>query len=138
LESYRLRAAPVRGLTAKESSMITSSMSRRLRGSTSALAACLLGAVAGTAGAAGVASDADVRTMRVTYSDLDLATAQGSRALYARIESAAREVCAADDQRNLAAVAAARACTAQAVAQAVSTVHSPMLAAAYAAHRLRG
>jgi UrcA family protein len=116
--------------------MITSSMSRRLRGSTIALAACLLGAVAGTAGAAGVASDADVRTMRVTYGDLNLATEQGSRALYARIESAARQVCAPDDERNLEAVAAARACKARAIAQAVNAVHSPMLAATFAA-RLR-
>jgi UrcA family protein len=118
--------------------MNTSLMSRPLRGATLALAACLLGAVAGTAGAAGVASDADARMLRVTYNDLDLATEQGSRALYARIESAARQVCAPEDQRNLAAVAAARSCKAQAVAQAVSTVHSPVLAAVYAANRPRG
>jgi UrcA family protein len=118
--------------------MIISSTSRRLRASTITLAACLLGAVAGTASAAGVASDADVRTMRVTYSDLNLATEQGSRVLYARIEAAARQVCAPDDQRNLAAVAAARACKAQAVAQAVNTVHNPTLAAVYAADRSRG
>jgi UrcA family protein len=119
--------------------MITSSMSRPVRGGMVALAACLLGAAAGTALATGAPDDsAGGRTLRVAYGDLNLATEQGSRALYARIESAARQVCAPDDQRNLEAVAAARACRARAIAQAVSDVHSPVLAAAYAAQRARG
>jgi UrcA family protein len=118
--------------------MITSSMSRQVRGGTIALAACLLSVAAGTAAAASAADDsAGVRTMRVAYGDLNLATEQGSRALYARIEAAARQVCAPDDPRNLEAFAAARACKARAIARAVNDVHSPMLAAAYAAHRVR-
>ncbi|HXO63671.1 MAG TPA: UrcA family protein [Steroidobacteraceae bacterium] len=111
--------------------MITSLMSQRMRAGTVALAACLLGAAAGTASAATSTADdsADVRTMRVSYGDLNLATEQGSRALHTRLESAARAVCAPEDGRNLAEVAAARACEARAIAQAVKDVHSPMLAA---------
>lgn len=119
--------------------MSTLSMSRRLRAGTLVFAACLLGAATGAAAAATAAGDsAQVRTTRVAYGDLNLATAEGSRALYARIESAARQVCGPYDARNLAEVAAARACQARAVAQAVSDVHSPMLAATYAARRSHG
>lgn len=121
--------------------MITLSMRRRLRAGTLVFAACLLGAATGAAAAATAAAAGDsaqVRTTRVAYGDLNLATAEGSRALYARIESAARQVCGPYDARNLAEVAAARACQARAVAQAVSDVHSPMLAATYAARRSHG
>ncbi|MFZ1097938.1 MAG: UrcA family protein [Steroidobacteraceae bacterium] len=108
--------------------MTTSLTSQRMRAGTVALAACLLGAAAGIASAA-ASTAADVRTMRVSYGDLNLATEQGSRALYTRLESAARAVCEPEDGRNLAEVAAARACEARAIAQAVKDVHSPMLAA---------
>ena len=102
-----------------------------------ALAACLIGA----AGSALAASPADAApTVRVAYSDLNLASDQGNRTLYARISAAAHQVCFADrpDMRDLARYAEARSCAAQAVARAVQAVHSQGLAAIYNAHSPRG
>ena len=64
-----------------------------------------------------------------SYRDLNLATPEGASALYARINHAARTVCAAGDIRDLGALAASKACQREAVAQAVHAVHSPQLAA---------
>jgi UrcA family protein len=82
------------------------------------------------------AADADSPALKIRYSDLNLSTEQGSLALYGRIVQAARLVCAVDDIRDLRAVAAARACREQAIAQAVRDVNSPMLASVHA-ERLR-
>jgi len=60
--------------------------------------------------------------------DLDLATTQGSTALYGRISEAAHKVCAASDIRDLKALAATYACERDAVSQAVREVHSTPLA----------
>ncbi|HEY2807250.1 MAG TPA: UrcA family protein [Steroidobacteraceae bacterium] len=65
----------------------------------------------------------------VSYRDLNLATAEGAHALYARITHAARSVCSAGDIRDLGAVAASQVCQREAIAQAVGTVHSSQLAA---------
>jgi UrcA family protein len=101
-----------------------------------ALAACgaLSLAPAARAGTVGGAAP----TVTVRYDDLKLGTEQGSLALYARIERAARQVCAVEDIRDLRAVAAAQDCRAQAIAQAVHDVHSPALAALYAARQRHG
>ncbi|HYL02471.1 MAG TPA: UrcA family protein [Steroidobacteraceae bacterium] len=69
----------------------------------------------------------------VSYHDLNIATDAGSQVLYARIVSAARQVCAPEDIRDLRAAAAAAGCRARAVAQAVQAVNSPALAAVHAA-----
>jgi UrcA family protein len=87
---------------------------------------------------AGVANAEDARTVRVSYSDLNVSTQQGSKTLYARIVAAANEVCQVEDIRDLQAVAAARSCRAQAIAQAVREVGSPTLAALYSAHESHG
>lgn len=97
---------------------------------TAALAACLA--------LAGVANAENARTVRVSYSDLSLSTPQGSRALYSRIVAAANEVCRVDDIRDLQAMAAARSCRAEAIAQAVHEVGSPALAALYASQVRHG
>jgi UrcA family protein len=101
------------------------------------LTACL------TAGAAGVAvagsSAGNIPAVTVTYGDLNLDSAQGSAALYARIAAAARTVCATpEDIRDLGALATARTCERQAVARAVRLVNSPRLAAVYDAHLRHG
>jgi UrcA family protein len=98
------------------------------------LAVCLLAGAA--AGAYAGTPDADSASVKVAYSDTDLATEQGSSALYARIVAAARQVCGARevDGRDLAAMASARACQQQAIANAVQAVHSTKLAAVYDAH----
>jgi UrcA family protein len=99
------------------------------------LAACVAVSAAGSARAAAVS---DVPTIKVRYADLNLATEQGSLALYDRIVAAAQQVCAPEDIRNLQAVAAARSCRQQAIALAVRDVHSPMLASLYAAEQRHG
>ena len=112
----------------------TLTISERLRAATTvaAVAACL------ALGAASNAHAANEPTLRVSYGDLNLATGQGSRALYGRIVDAARAVCVADDIRDLSAVAAARACRQQAIARAVRQVHNPMLASVYEAQLRHG
>ena len=100
----------------------------------SVLGACLIAALSGAAYAAspGTAS----ASMRVSYADLDLSSEQGNKKLYARIVSAARQVCAADevDMRDLQAFANEQACEREAIGGAVQQVHSPKLAAVYSAH----
>ena len=71
---------------------------------------------------------ADTPAITVSYHDLDLATTQGSTALYGRISEAARKVCAVSDIRDLKALAATSACEREAVSQAVREVHSTPLA----------
>jgi len=100
------------------------------------LAACLAVGATGAAHAATDAADAPALTVR--YADLNLDTQQGSLALYGRIVAAAQQVCAAEDIRDLHAVAAARLCREQAIARAVRDVHSPMLASLYAERTRQG
>jgi UrcA family protein len=113
----------------------TSRISDLLRAS-AALTACLMIGAAATAHAAAL-PDA-TPSVRVNYRSADLATGQGTLALYGRIVSAARKVCAVSDIRNLAEVSLGRACEAQAVARAVRDVNSPRLAALYSAQLRRG
>ncbi|HXZ60145.1 MAG TPA: UrcA family protein [Steroidobacteraceae bacterium] len=112
----------------------TLNLGARLR-TAAALAVLAAGTALGAVGSAHAAT-ADAPALRVRYSDLNLSTEQGSLALYGRIVDAARQVCAVDDIRDLQAVAAAKACREQAIAQAVRDVNSPMLASVYA-ERLR-
>ena len=113
----------------------TSSIGDLLRAS-AALTACVIIGATATAHAAAAADAAS--SVQVNYRDLNLATEQGTQALYGRIVSAARKVCAPSDIRVLVEVAAARACEAQAVAHAVRAVNNPRLAATYSAHRRQG
>jgi UrcA family protein len=115
----------------------TSRIAGRLRAATTfaALAACL---AAGSVVTARAALPEQASSVTVDYRDLNLATQQGSRELYARITSAARQVCGQADPRNLEALATAHACKARAIAQAVRDVNSPNLAAMFAASVKRG
>jgi UrcA family protein len=98
-----------------------------------ALRAC--GAVLALALIAGAAQAAtpsyETATVKVSYGDLNLASAEGSKALYSRIVSAARAVCYAYDVdgRDLHAVAIERSCEERAISRAVQDVHSTQLAA---------
>ena len=113
----------------------TLNVAARLRSATAfaVLAACVAVGAAGSAHAA-TAADAPP-SLKVRYSDLNLATQAGSQELFSRIEHAAHAVCAPADIRDLQAVAAASACRAQAIEKAVRDVNSPQLAAVYAAHQ---
>jgi UrcA family protein len=94
-----------------------------------ALTVGLMAAAAGESKAATPATPA--RSVTVAYGDLNLNSTQGTDALYARIVSAARQVCGAGevDIRNLRSLAAERSCESNAIEQAVQAVHSPGLAA---------
>jgi|SRR5450759_1002793 UrcA family protein len=100
------------------------------------LVGCLLPIGANLANAAPVS--ADVPSMKVSYSALDLATDEGARNLYGRIVKAARAVCPDADVRDLSAFAFARTCQAEAIARAVRDVPSPRLAALYSARTNHG
>jgi UrcA family protein len=91
-------------------------------------------------GIASAASSTDARSMKVNYSDLNLASDAGTQTLYSRIASAARSVCGTHDvdNRDLRGLASARQCESNAIANAVSAVHSERLAALYSARVARG
>ena len=63
----------------------------------------------------------------VNFADLDLSHGAGVAALYARIRTAAREVCGQPDTRQLQAYMSSRRCTEQAVARAVHDANAPRL-----------
>ncbi|HVW67563.1 MAG TPA: UrcA family protein [Steroidobacteraceae bacterium] len=99
------------------------------------LAVCLL---TGSLGVAHAASWDEVPSRKVSYSDLDLSTAAGTRALYSRITAAARMVCPEENNADLAGVVRARTCRREAIERAVASVNSPQLAALAATHAHRG
>jgi UrcA family protein len=103
---------------------------RRTRAHAVMFVGCILAAAANLTQAAAPA--ADVPSVTVNYADLNLSTDEGTNRLYSRIASAARAVCEREGSRDLATFAASRACESAALARAVSDVHSPRLAAAYA------
>lgn len=100
-----------------------------------ALAACGALTAAALLASPAVASagqpDADVPQTTLYYSVHDLATDQGTRALYRRIESAARKVCPAYDSQDLEGFAASRDCQRQAVARAIHQIGNGRLAAVH-------
>lgn len=61
---------------------------------------------------------AQAASLAVGYADLDLSSAEGHAMLNARIDRAARRVCAAEDPRNVRQLAAAGACYRVALASA--------------------
>ena len=101
-----------------------------------ALSACLV-MIPALSHAATPAADAAAVTVR--YADLNLGTAAGNNALYARLVSAARKVCGeTGDIRALGQLAATQACQRAAIANAVQSVHSSQLAAVYAKRQGQG
>jgi UrcA family protein len=86
---------------------------------------------------AAVAPPDEVPSRRVTYADLDLTRNAGVAVLYARIKSAAREVClpvyswVAEDTK------ATQQCREQALARAITDVNTPALTSYYLEKRSR-
>lgn len=68
----------------------------------------------------------EVATKTVKFADLDISTAVGAEELYGRIARAARVVC-----RDAGFVTVVRACRAQAIADAVRRVGSPLLSSVH-------
>ena len=87
----------------------------------------LLATLMGSTLAAATEMTADVRTRVVQFADLDLTRSAGVMVLYARIKSAAREVCKPINARALAASQAAHECLAESIARAVADVNAPAL-----------
>lgn len=73
----------------------------------------------------------DVPTVTVRYSDLDLGTQAGATALYNRIRRAAEQVCGDPSSRQLAEVAAVRACVDRAISSSVRSVNDARLTNVY-------
>ncbi len=73
----------------------------------------------------------------VNYADLDISTTAGAEKLYERIRQAAAQVCPSVDFIEVQRHAMAERCQNAAVAQAVSRIASPQLAAVYAARTHR-
>lgn len=84
---------------------------------------------------AGAGEPTDVTRRVVAFADLDLNHSAGVAALYARIRSAAREVCEPLIASDRSAVASARACAEQAIERAVAAVNAPQLTSYYLAKR---
>jgi UrcA family protein len=89
-----------------------------------------LGLAAG-AGTAVAADGVDPLSKTVAYGDLNLDTTVGANVLYARIRTAAREVCAPFEGRELARKVRWDSCFDHAVQTAVAQVDKPSLTALY-------
>jgi UrcA family protein len=104
-----------------------------------ASAACLF-AVGAASAAEAAASTAEpavkadalvIQHVTVSYRDLDLAAPAAARTLYVRIENAAHSVCDDDHSADLHRAERTKKCCSDAIAHAVSDVHSPQLTALY-------
>src|SRR5258707_290637 len=123
--------APNLGSGTKPSLGGTTSTASRRRGW---LWASLTGTMA--AGAAGL--DGDVPSVVVKYSEQSLATDEGVYALYRRITNAAKQVCPAEETRDLKRQSLIKECRNQAVARAIRQIDNSRLAALHAAHSKNG
>lgn len=90
-------------------------------------------AAAALAGGAQAAETVEVdagglRSMRVSYAELDLTKPEGARVLLKRLDRAARQVCGEADIRS-ASARQSKMCRDQAVARAVGFVNRPALTA---------
>lgn len=73
------------------------------------------------------AADESVPTAIVKFDARRLATEDGTREIYRRLEAAARRVCPDADLRDFGEAAAVESCRAQALARAVQQIHSTRL-----------
>jgi UrcA family protein len=69
----------------------------------------------------------EVRSVTVSYADLNLSTVAGARSLYHRIQGAARTVCPQEGVRDLGRYYGWKRCYEGAIANAVAKVNSPLL-----------
>ncbi len=79
-----------------------------------------------------MAGESIVKSIAVSYADLDLSNAADARLLYTRIRWAARKVCTLDGEMGHVAQSREHAqCVQRAVDQAVMAVNNPVLVAMY-------
>jgi UrcA family protein len=117
-------------LTAKEPAMNTNTFHNPKLVALAAAAALCFSSIAAQADE--TANEAPARTVR--YADLDLGTQAGAAALYNRIRRAAEQVCGDTGSRQLAEVAAVKACEIRAITASVKSVHNAHLASVYDSH----
>lgn len=101
-----------------------------------AMAALLIGIA--MVPAASAAPIDETPSLVVQYDPQNLATDSGARAVYAKIASAARQVCPGDSSRDLRAIFDARKCRQEAIARAVNQIHQPRLVEIAARHGKKG
>jgi UrcA family protein len=82
-----------------------------------------------TVSAQGTEAAAQIPSVTVSYSDLNLTTAAGVDALYARLRTASRSVCNVGEGRALVELVASRTCYRQVLETAVSDAKLPTLTA---------
>ncbi|HEX8782443.1 MAG TPA: UrcA family protein [Steroidobacteraceae bacterium] len=99
-----------------------------------ALTACM---AVGLVDVARSATPGEPASVKVSYGDLNLASAQGAQTLHARISAAARQVCAPDgfDIRDLKLYTVERSCMVETVATAESKVPGLKVASVTVARR---
>jgi len=109
--------------------MNTISNSIRFRG---LIAAAILGAVASSFSAVSAAADTtDLRSIVVSYKDLNISKDQGAAVLYGRIRTAAERVCSVPEDADFSAQLQVSHCVHKAIAEAVSAINQPTLIAVY-------
>ena len=99
-----------------------------------AFRACVLGVVA-VLGSASVVAAADRESnpsMTVHYEGLNLSSTQGAAQLYARLQGAARQVCASFEGRELSRHAKWTACYNEALSRAVAQINQANVTALHA------
>ena len=104
-----------------------------LRLLTIGIAATLIGQAATAAAPAKSAAD-EALTYLVRYPDLDLSKIEGARALYTRLNHAARDVCRPFESREMGIAEKYRACMDKAVGDAVASVNRPLLSQLHQSH----
>jgi UrcA family protein len=109
--------------------MYTLASQRKTRSAITVAAGIIAGSLFGALSATPVsAAPDDVPTLIVKYDVQSLDTGDGARALYRRLEFAARQVCPEPATRNLGRLTAVQQCRAEAIARAVRQINNPMLA----------
>lgn len=102
------------------------------RATATVLATCAIALTATLSHAA--TPDSNAPAVSVRYSDLNVSTEEGSRELYWRLVSAAREVCPSNLGPSARQLSESRHCVAAAVDRAMGEVQGSKLAEVRAAH----
>jgi UrcA family protein len=119
--------------------MYTLASQRKSRSASALAAGIIAGSLFGALSATPVsAAPDDVPTLIVKYNAQSLDTGDGARALYHRLEFAARQVCPEPSTRDLDRLTAVQHCRAEAIARAVRQINSPMLAQVVAGGAMGG
>lgn len=113
-------------------------MVSRISKGSSGYRAAIVAAFTGITMLAAAQAPAVALGVSVKYTNQDLQTTAGVERLYERIREAAAQVCPAVSSLELQRHAAAMRCQEAAIAQAVTSIGSPQLAAVYAAKSHHG